>query len=133
MKYIQFVQEEMIIEHLKQNITKILKTFFKNSLIEVNWNYDSFPFTKPSFEVEVIKKESEGIKKCEVGGCGKLQPRVLSNIGSQYSKGWAIGFGLDRLAMLYYDIPDIRILWSAKSEVLDQFSKLEFTDCYQYK
>lgn len=89
---------------------------------DLSWRItdDSFPFTSPSIQLE-IKWKGEWI---EVLGAGLVNPKVLSNLGlspSEYN-GWAFGFGLDRLAMIKMNIPDIRILWSKDERVTSQFT-----------
>lgn len=71
----------------------------------------NFPYTEPSLEVEVQTKSGQWL---EVVGCGMVHPQVLENCHIQSSKyiGWAFGMGADRLAMLKYDISDIRSLYS---------------------
>jgi len=82
-------------------------------------NDDYFPFTYPSYEVEV---EYKG-KWLEVAGCGMIQTQILQNTGHPNKYGWAFGLGLERLAMVLFDIPDIRLFWSQDLKFLSQFSE----------
>lgn len=90
----------------------------------VNWKTgpDTFPFTDPSLEVLV---EQEG-RTLEVLGSGLVHPQVLKNLGLDPAQvsGWAFGFGVERLAMLKMQIPDIRILWSQDPRITSQFTDL---------
>lgn len=76
-----------------------------------------FPFTEPSWEYEV---EFEGAW-LEVLGCGVIQPQIIEDAGLGGEQGWAFGLGLDRLAMILFGIPDIRLLWSEDERFLGQF------------
>ena len=80
------------------------------------FNNDYFPFTNPSFEVEVEFNNSW----MEILGCGVVQPAILSNNGIS-KKAIAAGFGLDRLTMIFAGIIDIRYLWATNSRFLDQY------------
>lgn len=83
---------------------------------------DTFPFTDPSRELQV---EWNG-EWLEVLGSGLVHPKVLENLGldPQHLNGWAFGFGLDRLAMIKMQIPDIRLLWSRDPRITGQFHDL---------
>lgn len=84
---------------------------------------DQFPFTEPSLEVQV---DSNG-RTLEVLGSGLVHPQVVRNLGldPHACSGWAFGFGVDRLAMLKMQIPDIRILWSKDARITKQFQNLD--------
>jgi phenylalanyl-tRNA synthetase alpha chain len=87
---------------------------------EVNYrlNEDTFPYTDPSREMEV---EIKG-KWVEVVGCGVVKGSVLEKLGVDSSNytGWAFGFGLERLAIVSMNLPDIRLLWSDDPRVTRQ-------------
>lgn len=78
---------------------------------------DYFPFTNPSYEVEVYYN-SEWL---EILGCGVIQPAILENSNRTDMKGIAWGLGLERLAMVLFDIPDIRYFWMEDPKFLEQF------------
>jgi O-phosphoseryl-tRNA(Cys) synthetase len=63
-----------------------------------------FPFTDPSFELEIFF-EGDWL---EVLGCGITEQSILDANGNQGNRAWAFGLGLERLAMVLYNIPDIR-------------------------
>ena len=76
-----------------------------------------FPFTEPSVEVDIQCDRSggqirfgQGTDWMEIAGAGMVHPRVLElcGIDSDHYQGYAFGFGIDRLAMLKYGIPDLR-------------------------
>lgn len=82
---------------------------------------DYFPFTNPSFEIEVFYSN----KWLEILGCGIIQPEILSNSNKANKKGIAWGLGLERLAMVLFDIPDIRYFWMEDTKFLEQFKSGE--------
>jgi len=79
---------------------------------------DYFPFTNPSYEIEV---EYNG-KWLEILGCGIIQPIILKNCGIDNKTAWAFGLGLERLAMILFNIPDIRYFWTDDTAFLNQFT-----------
>ncbi len=88
---------------------------------EMRWNSDYFPFTEPSFELEV---KFEG-KWLEVLGCGVVHGDVMSMASFPEKKGWAFGLGLERLAMVLFGIPDIRLFWSEDERFIAQFRDID--------
>lgn len=101
---------------LKHTLTDLVRQLF-GTKIETRWETVYFPFTHPSFELEI---KFDG-KWLEVLGCGVMRQSILDNAGAKDKVGWAFGLGLDRLAMLLFQIPDIRLLWSNDSRFLNQF------------
>ena len=101
-------------EELKETLSRVIKELFN---AEYRFKEDYFPFTHPSWEVEV---NFEG-RWLEILGCGVIHPEVLTNAGIQNRTGWAFGLGLERLAMILFKIPDIRYFWSEDRRFLDQF------------
>ncbi|KAK7544243.1 uncharacterized protein J3D65DRAFT_608942 [Phyllosticta citribraziliensis] len=87
--------------------------------LRVRWVEAYFPFTSPSWELEV---EWRG-EWLEVLGCGVVQQPVLNNSGVPSRLGWAFGVGIERIAMLLYSIPDIRLFWSQDPRFLSQFKQ----------
>ncbi len=91
-----------------------------------------FPFTEPSGEIDIscVSCGGKGCPICknsgwlEMGGCGMVDPNVLDNVGIDSEKytGFAFGLGIDRITMLKYKIPDIRMLFENDLEFLKQFS-----------
>ncbi|MGA3084718.1 MAG: hypothetical protein ABSE95_07965 [Thermodesulfobacteriota bacterium] len=101
---------------------------------EIKWGmeYSSFPFTDPSIEIK-IEWQNEWVA---VLGAGIVHKKVLSllNIDPDHYNGWAFGLGLDRLAMIRMNIPDIRILWSEDDRISKQFDTIDsvFREVSQY-
>lgn len=81
------------------------------------WVDTYFPFTHPSWELEILF-DGEWL---EVLGCGVIEQQILENAGQDDCVGWAFGLGLERLAMVLHDIPDIRLFWSEDPRFLGQF------------
>ncbi|KAM3592933.1 uncharacterized protein V6R79_002034 [Siganus canaliculatus] len=101
---------------LKQTLTRLILQLFGQDL-EVRWVDCSFPFTHPSFEMEV-RFQGDWM---EVLGCGVMEQELLNSAGAGNKVGWAFGIGLERLAMVLYGIPDIRLFWSQDERFLKQF------------
>jgi phenylalanyl-tRNA synthetase alpha chain len=95
----------------------------------MRWIDAYFPFTHPSFELEVYWND----EWIELLGCGIIEQKILQFAGADSKVGWAFGIGLDRLAMIIYSIPDIRLLWSRDSGFLNQFADKSPTDDIVYK
>ena len=104
-------------QDLQNVLAKIAKSVFGEN-IKYRFNPDTFPYTDPSFEMEV---EVDG-RWIEVLGSGLAQGSVLEKLGvdSSVYQGWAFGFGLERLAIISMDLPDIRLLWSDDPRIKKQ-------------
>ena len=91
-----------------------------------------FPFTEPSAEVDVYwgleneidYKITKGTGWLEVMGCGMVHPNVLNmaNIDTEVYSAFAFGFGGDRLAMLLYEVDDLRLFFENDLRFLRQFN-----------
>ncbi|MFA6189983.1 MAG: hypothetical protein WC711_00495 [Candidatus Staskawiczbacteria bacterium] len=90
--------------------------------IEYRFLVDSFPFTDPSVQIEIMHNGDW----LEVVGSGLVHPQVLKNldIDPEIYNGWAFGFGIERLAMVKFGIPDIRVFWSEDSRITSQFKDI---------
>lgn len=96
---------------------------FKDEPLRVRWVEAYFPFTSPSWELEVYYAGDW----LEVLGCGVTQQSMYINAGQPQQLGWAFGIGLERIAMLLFNIPDIRLFWSQDQRFLSQFTGV--SDC----
>lgn len=125
-------EAEAIAAHLKRSLELMVVEIFtrakaaaargdpgyKDEPLRVRWVEAYFPFTSPSWELEVYY----GGDWLEVLGCGVTQQSMYINAGQPQQLGWAFGIGLDRIAMLLFNIPDIRLLWSGDQRFLAQFA-----------
>ena len=115
--------------HAERELKRVLEGLARHlfgSEAETRWVDAYFPFTEPSFELEVLF-QGEWL---EVLGCGVMQREILRNAGVDGGEGgggervaWAFGLGLERLAMVLFGIPDIRLFWSADERFLSQFRR----------
>lgn len=85
--------------------------------LKMRWVEAYFPFTSPSWELEVFWQGDW----LEVLGSGVVQQAILNSADVPDRLGWAFGLGLERIAMLLYGIPDIRLFWSTDARFLSQF------------
>jgi phenylalanyl-tRNA synthetase alpha chain len=110
------------VKDLENVLIEIVQSIFGKD-IKYRFNPDTFPYTDPSLEMEI----EVGGKWIEVLGCGVVHPSVLEALGvdSKNYTGWAFGFGLERLAIISMELPDIRLLWSEDERVKKQL-KLGF-------
>jgi len=111
------IDEETHLGHLKWVLEEFCKSFFEVPQLRMRLRPSYFPFTEPSVEVDIQCDRSggqirfgEGKDWMEIAGSGMVHPRVLElcGIDPKRYQGYAFGFGIDRLAMLKYGIPDLR-------------------------
>lgn len=88
--------------------------------VELRWREDYFPFTLPSWELDV-KFNGEWM---ELLGSGLIHPEIMRQCGLEKQVGWAFGMGLERLSMVLYRINDIRAFWSRDARFFKQFRGL---------
>lgn len=92
-----------------------------------------FPFTVDSLEISVkFKMENGEEKHLEILGAGTVHPDIMKELGLADQQAWAFGVGLERLAMVMFDIPDIRLFWSTDRRFLDQFKAGQITKFKPY-
>lgn len=116
-------------------LKSVLKIFFENYFekknLEIIFRTSYFPFTEPSLEIDLvcIICNGRGCNLCkksgylEVAGAGMIHPFVLQQAKIDIKKyyGYAFGLGLERLIMLKYDIPDVRLFNSLDLRFINQF------------
>ena len=129
---------ELVTQHLKRSLEHVVVKVIQAARqaraeggstaneepIKARWIEAYFPFTAPSFELEVWWKG----EWLELLGCGVTQQNILNTAGVSNRIGWAWGIGIERLAMLLFGIPDIRLFWSEDSRFLSQFKKGTITE-----
>ncbi|WP_445453471.1 phenylalanine--tRNA ligase subunit alpha [Flavobacterium sp. 25HG05S-40] len=124
-----YIDKEVSFADLKQTLLYFTKEMFGKSKIRLRPSY--FPFTEPSAEVDIywgLKTETDyritkGTGWLEIMGCGMVDPNVLKNCGinpEEYN-GFAFGMGIERIAMLLYQIGDIRMFYENDVRFLEQF------------
>ena len=117
-----WVEEGVTFADLKAVFTDFIRRFFERDNLQVRFRPSFFPFTEPSAEIDIM---GENGKWLEVGGCGMVHPNVLKNINIDPEKytGFAFGIGLDRFAMLRYNVNDLRLFFDNDLNFLKQFAK----------
>ncbi|QMV45625.1 phenylalanine--tRNA ligase subunit alpha [Wolbachia pipientis] len=115
-----YVDESVNMGQLKFTIHHFLNKFFGDKGLKIRFRNSFFPFTEPSAEVDISYKGSKWI---EVLGCGMVHPNVFQNVGIDHTKynGFAFGIGIERLAMLKYQIGDLRSFYDNKISWLDHY------------
>lgn len=124
------VDKEVSVANFKAIAEEFLKRFFGKK-IKIRLRPSYFPFTEPSFEVDVrcLNCQEKGCSICanqgwlEIMGAGMVHPRVFKNsrLDPKSWQGFAFGLGLERLAMLKFKINDIRLFYSGDLRFLNQF------------
>ena len=116
--------------HLKGVIKEFFERFFELKDVAMRFRPNHFPFTEPSAEVDIQAKRTdgkvtlgEGDDWLEVLGCGMIHPKVLENCGIDPNthQGFAMGMGIERLAMLKYGITDLRSFYEGDLRWLRHF------------
>ena len=116
---------KFILNDLEALLKKTLADIFGEK-IEIRFPSTTFPFTHPSFEVEICFRGNW----LEILGAGMLRKAFLDKCFDRQDhlmSGWAFGMGLERIAMILFDIPDIRWFWSKDERFLNQFQEGKVT------
>ncbi|QKX02484.1 phenylalanine--tRNA ligase subunit alpha [Wolbachia endosymbiont of Dirofilaria (Dirofilaria) immitis] len=115
-----YVNENVNMGQLKFTIHYFLNRFFGDRGLKVRFRGSFFPFTEPSIEVDISYKDNKWI---EVLGCGMVHPNVFRSVGIDYTKynGFAFGVGIERLAMLKYQIGDLRSFYNNKISWINHY------------
>jgi len=127
-----YIDNDVSFADLKQTLLYFTKEMFGKSKIRLRPSY--FPFTEPSAEVDIYwgletetdYKITKGTGWLEIMGCGMVDPNVLknANIDPEKYTGYAFGMGIERIAMLLYQIPDIRMFYENDIRFLEQFKSV---------
>jgi phenylalanyl-tRNA synthetase alpha chain len=118
------VDEGLSMAHLKGTLLHFARELLGEDR-EVRLVPHFFPFTEPSVQVDVSHVDKRGRTMwLELAGAGMVDPNVFAHVGydSERWTGFAFGFGLDRLAMVRYDLPDLRLLFESDLRFLEQFA-----------
>ncbi|MBQ1547921.1 MAG: phenylalanine--tRNA ligase subunit alpha [Lachnospiraceae bacterium] len=124
------IDKDITFSDLKGTLAEFAKEMFGED-VKVKFRPHHFPFTEPSAEMDVscFKCKGKGCRFCkgegwiEILGCGQVHPHVLemSGIDPNEYQGFAFGVGLERIALLKYEIDDMRLLYENDKRFLDQF------------
>ncbi|MEZ4801083.1 MAG: phenylalanine--tRNA ligase subunit alpha [Flavobacteriales bacterium] len=127
-----YIDENVSFADMKQTLLYFAQEFFGKAKIRLRPSY--FPFTEPSAEMDVywgLNSEADyritkGTGWLEILGCGMVDPNVLSASGIDPEKysGFAFGMGIERIAMLRYQIDDLRMYFENDVRFLKQFNQL---------
>ena len=128
-----FIDEGVSFADLKQTVYYFVQELF-GADINIRFRPSFFPFTEPSAEIDItcLICKGTGCNICkysgwvEIGGCGMVDPAVLENakIDPEKYSGYAWGMGIERIAMLKYQIKDLRLFTENDMRFLRQFEAL---------
>lgn len=132
---ILYVDENVGFRDLKQTLFHFAREMFGKN-VRIRFRPSFFPFTEPSAEIDIscLICQGKGCNICkytgwvEIGGSGMVDPNVLENCGIDPEKytGYAAGLGIERTAMLKYQINDLRLFTQNDIRFLKQFASLGF-------
>ncbi len=113
------IDENISFANLKAVLHQFVEAFFERKA-QLRFRPSYFPFTEPSAEVDIRWGEGRWL---EILGCGMVHPNVLKNAGIDAEKytGYAFGMGIERLAMLRYNVTDLRTFFENDLRFLGQF------------
>jgi phenylalanyl-tRNA synthetase alpha chain len=119
-----YVDKHVTVADLKGTVEFVFSELLGEE-VELRFRPHYFSYTEPSFEIDfsspMVKKM--GKDWLELAGCGMVHPKVFENVGydPEIWTGWAFGFGIERIAMLRYEINDIRLFYENDARFLKQF------------
>ena len=116
------VDTDITFSNLKWVLNNFIREFFDSKSIKTRFRPSYFPFTEPSAEMDIMFNN----KWLEVLGCGMVHPNVLKNVNIDPKKysGFAFGLGIERFAMLAYQIKDLRVFFENDINFLEQFKHI---------
>ncbi len=124
-----YVDEGVSLADLKGTLDLFVRELF-GADVKVRWRPHFFPFTEPSFELDILVTAGGKSRWLEMAGCGMVDPAVFAAVNKSRGDdaydpervtGFAFGFGLDRLAMNMAAVPDIRLFIESDQRFLSQF------------
>jgi phenylalanyl-tRNA synthetase alpha chain len=128
-----YIDKNVSFADLKQTLYYFVQQLFGQE-IKVRFRPSYFPFTEPSAEMDItcLLCKGKGCNVCkhtgwlEILGCGMIDPNVLKacNIDPEVYTGFAFGMGIERIAMLKFDVKDLRTYFSNDVRFLQQFCSL---------
>ncbi len=117
-----YIDKDVSLAELKDTLVMFVEMIYGEG-VKYRIRPSFFPFTEPSLEMDIWWGDEETGKWLEILGAGMVHPNVLRSVGvdpEEYS-GFAFGMGVERIAMLFYGIDDIRLLYDNDIRFLKQF------------
>ena len=119
-----YVDKNVTVGDLKGTVEFVFKELL-GAEVKLRFRPHYFSYTEPSFEIDFTSPmvRKMGKEWLELAGCGMVHPQVFENVGydPEIWSGWAFGFGIERIAMLRYEIADIRLFYENDVRFLRQF------------
>jgi phenylalanyl-tRNA synthetase alpha chain len=119
-----YVDKHVTVGDLKGTVEFVFKELLGEE-VKLRFRPHYFSYTEPSFEIDFSSPmvKTMGKEWLELAGCGMVHPKVFENVGydPEIWTGWAFGFGIERIAMLRYEINDIRLFYENDVRFLKQF------------
>jgi phenylalanyl-tRNA synthetase alpha chain len=119
-----YVDKNVTVGDLKGTVEFVFKELL-GAEVKLRFRPHYFSYTEPSFEIDFTSPmvRKMGKEWLELAGCGMVHPQVFENVGydPEIWSGWAFGFGIERIAMLRYEINDIRLFYENDVRFLRQF------------
>src|SRR5687767_1910407 len=119
-----YVDKGVTVGDLKGTVEFVFKELL-GSEVKLRFRPHYFSYTEPSFEIDFTSPMVKKMGKdwLEIAGCGMVHPKVFENVGydPEIWSGWAFGFGIERIAMIRYNITDIRLFYENDARFLRQF------------
>jgi phenylalanyl-tRNA synthetase alpha chain len=119
-----YVDKNVTVGDLKGTVEFVFKQVIGEE-VQLRFRPHYFSYTEPSYEIDfsspLVRKM--GKEWLEIAGCGMVHPKVFENVGydPEVWSGWAFGFGIERIAMIRYEINDIRLFYENDLRFLSQF------------
>jgi phenylalanyl-tRNA synthetase alpha chain len=119
-----YVDKGVTVGDLKGTVEFVFKQLLGEE-VKLRFRPHYFSYTEPSFEIDFTSPMVRKMGKdwLEIAGCGMVHPKVFETVGydPEVWSGWAFGFGIERIAMIRYEINDIRLFYENDSRFLSQF------------
>jgi phenylalanyl-tRNA synthetase alpha chain len=119
-----YVDKNVTVGDLKGTVEFVFKELLGNE-VKLRFRPHYFSYTEPSLEIDFTSPLVKKLGKdwMEIAGCGMVHPKVFENVGydPEVWSGWAFGFGIERIAMIRYEINDIRLFYENDTRFLNQF------------
>src|SRR5580698_846803 len=119
-----YVDRRVTVGDLKGTVEFVFKELL-GSETKIRFRPHYFSYTEPSFEIDFSSALTRKMGKewLEIAGCGMVHPKVFEQVGYDPEEwtGWAFGFGIERVAMIHYNITDVRLFYENDVRFLRQF------------